>query len=246
MKNVFISKEVKAMKKVLILVVVAAVFSLMAGVALAAISGTPHDLRTGTALEMCAFCHTPHQGSGTEVPLWNRSQAATVYDLYDNTVSATFDMTSNGTLRAPSTLCMVCHNGVASTLVNYPGPGSTADTNYDSDGTDIGGGTLDTWTNLGIDLRNEHPVSFDYDPALDNATDNNGFPTAVNGRIAGKYPLYGATKDWFECATCHAVHNTVTGYGQHMTGNVSDGSQVHFLRSTNAASAMCLDCHVNR
>jgi len=235
------------MKKSFVLLMVVTILCLVTGAALAAISGTPHDLRTGSALEMCAFCHTPHQGSATAVPLWNRNQAAQTYQLYDNTVSATFDMTSNGTLRAPSTLCMVCHNGIASTLVNYPGPGSTADTDYDADGTgNIGGGTLDTWTNLANDLRNEHPVSFDYDPALDNATDNNGFPAAVSGKIAGKYPLYGASKDGFECATCHAVHHTNGGYGEAMTAGSSSGTQVYFLRSTNAASAMCIDCHVNR
>lgn len=238
------------MKKILVLLLALSMLCLVAGVVMAAVSGTPHDLRTNTAIEICAFCHTPHQGPGTAVPLWNRNQAAQTYTLYTSTVSGTFDMSVAAALRDPSTLCMGCHNGVASSLINYPGPGSTANANYNATvagGTlQIGSGALDAWTNLGVDLRNEHPVSFNYNPALDTATQNNGFPPLAGGTVVGavtgaRYQMYasGAATESFECATCHNVHHTVSGYGEGST-------QVYFLRTSNAASSMCRDCHVNR
>ncbi len=236
------------MKKVLVLLIALSMLAIGAAVALAAVSGTPHDLRTNTAIEICAFCHTPHQGPGTAVPLWNRNQAAQTYTLYTSTVSGTFDMTVAAALRDPSTLCMGCHNGVASSLINYPGPGSTANANYNATvagGTlQIGSGALDAWTNLGTDLRNEHPVSFNYAPGADQQA--NGFPALSGGTVVGSvtaanYQMYasGAATESFECATCHNVHNTASYTGQ-------GSSQVYFLRTSNAASAMCRDCHTNR
>jgi hypothetical protein len=131
-----------------------------------------------------------------------------------------------------------------SELVNYPGPCSTPDSQYD---IEIAG-----CADLGTDLMNDHPVSFDYDSTLD--LDDNGFPVATQERItpsprfaiigdlsATKYWLYGdtVTNKWFECATCHSVHNLAVYPGQ-------GDYQVNFLRSDNTGSQMCLDCHVNR
>lgn len=219
-----------------------------ASVSLAAIAGSPHDvnvMRAETDLEMCAMCHTPHSGTGM-YPLWNRAQADQVYNMYN---SPTFDQDlPAGTPIKESTNdhyasshCLVCHNGVASTLVNYPAVYSVPDSRYDFDSSLL----VAPWTNLGTNLMDDHPVAFTYDPAKDDIKDNNGFPSIyVNGGgrqfidapSGTKYPLYG---DQFECATCHAVHDTATYTGKGST-------QVFFLRSTNAASAMCRDCHTNR
>jgi len=148
--------------------------------------------------------------------------------------------------RSPSSLCLVCHNGIASELVNYPGPCSTPDPAYD---IEVAG-----CADLGLDLSNEHPISFNYNASLD--LDNNIFPTATTVRttpstrlaIAGaisatNYFLYGnisaSEYNYFECATCHSVHDLATypGKGEY---------QVYFLRSDNTGSQMCLDCHTTR
>jgi len=118
------------------------------------------------------------------------------------------------------------------------------------------------WAMLDTDLSNEHPISFTYNPALDNTQDFNGFPTAVPcsganwrywipGTGGSNYPLYSngavvAQTNQFECATCHAVHDTVAYPGKQMVGGKSVGSQVFFLRRDNSGSRMCADCHVNR
>jgi len=171
--------------------------------------------------------------------------------------SPSFDMNNNLTApREPSSLCLVCHNGVFSSLVNYPGPGSHTNENYDYEMNPT------FWAMLDTDLRNEHPISFNYDPTMDSSQDNNGFPDAnqcpdtpwrywipsVSTGDTLAYPLYGSapTTNWFECATCHAVHDTIAYTGKQMVGGKSVGTQVFFLRASNAGSNMCADCHQNR
>jgi hypothetical protein len=216
----------------------------VATVAWSSVIGTPHDL----APEPCAMCHTPHSGTG-DYPLWNRTQDKQSYTPYS---SWTYDMgpvdtTSNAHwgLRTPSALCLVCHNGIASEAVNYPGPCSNPDAAYD---IEVAG-----CADLGIDLTNDHPISFNYNAAAD--LDNNNFPfpsahvrpsgtrwSIVGAISATDYWLYngdsGAGKS-FECATCHSVHDLATYPGK--------GSyQVYFLRADNTGSQMCLDCHTAR
>ncbi len=230
----------------------------------AIIAGTPHDVNvmrdTGDDLERCAMCHTPHSGQGS-YPLWNRTQTGVAaYQLY---ASPSFDMTM-GTVNEEypvgtanndhyaTTHCMVCHNGVTSSLVNYPGPGSPVNTQYDFTSTLLQSGK----SNLGSSMKDDHPVSFTYDPTKD--ADNNGFrdslPYGSGSRKAiygaqGTYPLFtadGLNYTQFECATCHSVHDTVDYPGKSMDDGISAGTQVYFLRGDNTGSGMCMDCHVNR
>ena len=213
----------------------------------ASVMGTPHEL----APEPCAMCHTPH--GAADYPLWNRLQVLpdNAYIMYD---SPTFDMgrTPLGQPRTPSTLCLTCHNGIASSLVNYPGPCSQTDTAYDLE--------ISGCADLDTDLTDDHPISFDYtDDAVgyDNVFDNNGFSTAISsssptgrlrwyilGTSGTIYPLYGnqAVADrWFECATCHSVHHTaIPDYDPEGT------NQVYFLRRDNTNSQLCRDCHTLR
>jgi len=247
------------MKKALMLVLaMCLVFGLatvvMAGVTGPGVKDTPHDVRVITGqegLEPCAMCHTPHSGTGV-APLWNRDQGVQTYELYNN---ASFDMYSGNQPQNPSSLCLVCHNGVFSSLVNYPGPGSPQNDDYDYEMNPS------FWAMLGTDLSNDHPISFTYDPAADSTQDNNGFPpvntcdtgTTVRNWIPSyyksvtlSYPLYGTDRLQMECATCHSVHDTVQYNGKQLVGGKSVGTQVFFLRHSNADSAMCADCHINR
>jgi len=208
----------------------------MATIVWASVIGSPHEL----APEPCAMCHTPHHASSAG-PLWNRVQEDVgAYLLYQ---SITFDMKTTQTQpRVPSTLCLTCHNGVLSGLVNYPGPCSVTDSAYDLE--------ISGCADLGTDLMDDHPISFDYQYDLD--MDNNGFPPTettggrefIRGVVSDTlYPLYGGgtgnTTNWFECATCHSVHDTEVYPGK-------GDYQVYFLRNDNTGSTMCLDCHVNR
>ena len=212
----------------------------MATIVWATVMGTYHEI----ASEPCAVCHTPHSGSG-DYPLWNRTQAPQTWTVYD---SISFDMgPANNPPRSPSSLCLVCHNGVFSSLVNYPGPCSVTDAQYD---VEIAG-----CTDLGTDLMDDHPVSFDYYPNYD--VDGNNFPPAINISLSPtrtRYVIPGTTADyflyaesaatasangWFECATCHSVHDLATYPGK-------GDYQVYFLRADNTSSQMCRDCHTLR
>ena len=87
-------------------------------------------------------------------------------------------------------------------------------------GTGAPGGTLKLSsgnTFIGTDLRNDHPVGVLYD-----TTQDPDFNTIASLSV----PLY--TSNAVECATCHDVHDNA--YGK-------------FLRTTNAGSGLCLDCH---
>ena len=228
------------MKKLLLIVLM---LSLVAGVATvwATVIGTPHDL----APEPCAMCHTPHSGTG-QYPLWNRTQTGTTgYTLYN---SSSFDMGAAVTPEAPTALCLVCHNGIQSELVNYPGPCSNPDSAYD---IQVAG-----CASLGENLQDDHPVSFKYLGGMTGAAgedqDMNNFPTTSNTLGSNprqyipsardtsvKYFLYrhaDTLTNYFECATCHSVHDLATYDGK-------GDYQVYFLRSDNTGSAMCIDCH---
>jgi len=219
-----------------LVLLLAAVLVLSAIVASATVVSSPHDIayyiNSQSTRYVCVNCHTPHQGTSAPISmlLWNRNRAPAPTTYYN---SATFDMgPASATNVGPQTkLCLACHDGAASTLVNYPGPGSVANSNYELSNGDISG-----WAAIGLDLSQEHPVAFVYNQSLD--ADNNGFPApAANGYIAGTFKLY--DNNTFQCATCHAVHDTATYTGKGST-------QVYFLRTTNESSQMCKACHVNR
>jgi len=78
---------------------------------------------------------------------------------------------------------------------------------------------------LDINLGDDHPVSFTYDAALATADGGLTSPASASLVVTG-IPLYGSK---LECASCHNVH---------------DNANDPFLRFANAASALCLKCHI--
>ncbi len=206
------------------LFVALAVFFL-APAAFAGVSGTAHDLSSGSGPnptyratnvnQICVFCHTPHAASPA-VPLWNHSLSAEgAYTMYS---SSTMDSTAwdfaGGT--AVSNLCMSCHDGTVAVgvLVNDPG-GVAPDNSTAAD-------RITGVANLGTDLSNDHPVNMTYDAALVAA---DGELVAV-GSLPGTIQLFNGT---VQCASCHDPHNN---------------ANVPFLVMANTASALCLSCHV--
>ena len=233
------------------------------------ISNTKHNLTTtgpgpnkSDATDICVFCHTPH-GSDTSAsaPLWNRVLPNPAsFQTYDDLGTSTLDGTvlSVGSV---SLACLSCHDGsqALDTVLNAPGSG-----NFNSAGVDMGvtwdpGNTLDPddslgagITNLGTDLRDDHPVGVQYggflvggnkiDPDFKDVTKH---PTLdrwwvdTAGGTAGQRDktdmiLYtrsngGTDQPFVECASCHDPH--------------SDTNPT-FLRIANSSSAVCLACHV--
>lgn len=191
-------------------------------VATAGIVNSKHDFSStstgGTktsSSQTCVFCHSPHNAL-LQTALWNRSTStATTYQTYYG--GPTSDMTS------ASTRCLSCHDGtIAITSLHNSPEGAltvTSSTNVDLASGKISGGPA----LLSTDLRDDHPVG----RALTVATTYK-VPTNVTLYDAtGKPANTGGNK--VECGSCHDPHLTTNG---------------KFLRTSNSASALCMDCHI--
>lgn len=194
------------MKKFLVLTIALVVLTTSSAFAL--ISGSAHDFSAETWTdEICNPCHIPHNGAATPAPLWNHADSATdgAFTLYSNPATLDHVMVQP---TGVSLACLSCHDGA---------------TNLDAFGGDAGTtlmGALATG-NLGTSLANDHPVGF----AIVDGTD-----TDIRTLATITLPLYGASSDMLECATCHDVHNTL--------------ALPDMLQATNVGSALCLDCHI--
>lgn len=121
--------------------------------------------------------------------------------------------------------------GTMNAIVGQPGPVSKLCMSCHDGTVAIGNfGTITTDTHyvtgkslMGTNLSNDHPIGFIYDAALVTADKGLVAPTTV---VAAGLPLFSSK---MECSTCHGVHDNVNS---------------PFLRKTNAASALCLTCHI--
>ena len=168
---------------------------------------------------------TPHDFSGrgwgsTELCIFchaphNTNSTVAAAPLWNHAVTAqTFTMYASPTLQAT----MPSQPAGVSKLCLSCHDGITA---IDLFGTRTGSITISGGENLGTNLSNDHPIGFPYNAALVGLDSGLKTPPAT-------LPRFGAAADTLECATCHNVHNNQLG---------------GFLRSTNAASALCLQCH---
>lgn len=183
------------------------------------IVGTKHDFSTAgwnTSGEICKVCHTPHgAASVANAPLWNHALTTATYTVYSSpTLNAGSPAGTLGQPSASTKLCLSCHDNTVAV-----GGGILIGTL----GTPVG------YANLGIDLSNDHPVSFTYDAALV-ALDGGLKPvTSPSGIGSGTIASTMLFNGQMECASCHDVHN---GYGF-----------PNLLVKSNNASALCLTCH---
>ena len=181
------------------------------------IVGSDHDFSGDTwnpSGQICLVCHTPHNADVTVTasPLWNHEVSAASYTLY---TSPTLDAGPMTQPTGTSLLCLSCHDGTVA-VDNFGG--ATGGTKF------VSGHEL-----IGTDLRDDHPISFQYTTAL--ATTDGGLydpatqASGLGGTIDNDLLFSGS----LDCASCHDVHN---------------GSGVaKLLRKSNAASALCLTCH---
>ncbi len=184
-----------------------------------------------------------NQVSGANIQgqfLWNRPLSANTFLPY---TSDTY--TFKGNEPQPglnSLLCLSCHDGIGATnvLLNIPGDWDpswfSTNTNQFGDFSindpnigplNIGEATCtgDNCTG-GVDLRNDHPIGFDYDTAQSSDTGikpRTSLPLILQQRLA-------ISSNKVECSTCHDPHLTNSG------GNM-------FLVRPMTGSQLCLDCH---
>lgn len=209
-----------------VLAILAIGFGLSLGFALAApavaqtisIVASPHDLsassggavRASVEDQICIFCHTPHNASPVGA-LWNRALSPQTYQVYS---SRALDA-NPGQPTGSSKLCLSCHDGtIAVGLV------LSSDTPIQMFGgiTTMPAGR----TNLGTDLRDDHPISFVYDSTLANADGHLRSPNSLPSAIK-----LDANRE-LQCTSCHDAHNNAFG---------------NFLVMRNTSSELCISCH---
>jgi len=219
------------------------------------ISQTSHDLSSGgvgaayvgagTADNLdriCIYCHAPHHtidaataaaNSVTYFPLWNHAiTTVATYQTYTdgsdtpNGIQHQLNASLSPTLGSVSKLCLSCHDGSLAISAYGYAPSSTLG---NTAGTKIagrfklGGGTQD--------LRNHHPIGFNYDAVA--AIDDEINPSTSGLLGANTYGLTIGDLLWngkMECSTCHDVHNTK-----------NEGSKFTWVQDTR--SNLCLTCH---
>ncbi len=125
------------------------------------------QIRENRAAGVCIFCHTPHSARPTR-SLWNRELPGITYRLYESSTLKAQVMQPTGSSR----LCLSCHDGIlALSELRVPGTGT---------GVRFATlGRLSGKTSLGVNLSNDHPVSFLYNSALALKTEDLVDPAAL-------------------------------------------------------------------
>jgi hypothetical protein len=162
------------MKQVLKIAVAAALL-MIGGVASAQVLNSPHDLTSApgvTTTETCVFCHTPHGADiAAPVPLWNKTlPAGTGYQTYATLNTSTLDGSEHAEVGSVSLACLSCHDGVQAVDAVLNAPGRGPGTGNLGSGSQIGDAPVNPLAVIGIDLRNDHPISIQYGGGGVNAT----------------------------------------------------------------------------
>jgi predicted CXXCH cytochrome family protein len=202
------------MRKLLILFLAMVLVAGLVTVSTATIKGTRHDLSgLGGVTEICIFCHTPHHAdiSVANAPLWNHEVTSQTFTPY---TSATLDA-AVGQPDGISKLCLSCHDGVTNVDAFGGNPGTNPMTFDDAI--------------IGLDLRDDHPISFTYDDSLASTDGGLWPPSSTSSGLGGTIQADLLFANQLECGSCHDVH---------------DNTLDPFLRIDNSnQSALCLTCH---
>lgn len=216
----------------------AALALLSAGPASAAkvsdISNTKHNLsasgpgtvKATTESQICVFCHTPHAAENIPgAPLWNRKLSGATYQgttYSSSSIEASIDELSKGP-SGLSKLCLSCHDGTMAignvNVLNGKANQAITMTGTGAGSTMPAGAGLTTGftRNLGVDLTNDHPISFTYDAALATRDGELRTPdgTTVGNRVRGQAkPRLPLEDGKMQCTTCHDPHLKETDPGK--------------------------------
>lgn len=188
------------------------------------IMGSAHDftIYNWSGGQVCIACHNPQNAntSVTVAPQWNHTLSAQSYTLYSSP-----SLKANiGQPGMRSKLCLSCHDGTVA---------------VDSFGGATGSQYVSGANNVGIVLKDDHPIGLLYDstlatlngslfdPASKSVTIGSG-GTTQTGTVASLM-LYDGGQ--LECSSCHDVHNKFTA------------GTVGLMKVDANGSAICMVCH---
>lgn len=187
-------------------------FLYLASIVEASIIGSPHDIAAALntpEIATCSYCHSVHNsagGAGRAAYLGTLPNITNVYN--SSTIKQTITTDTANASDAP--LCLSCHDYDTiitknTSVANLIGSNSARD--------------------IKLDLGNDHPVGFIFDP---NKYTNNDFKT-FNPAVNPTHMNFGPGFNEMWCSSCHNVHGGIPG--------------TKLLRINIAGSEMCLYCH---
>jgi hypothetical protein len=197
------------------------------------ISG-PGPVKATQETQICVFCHTPHGANQqASAPLWNRALSTATYVPYFS-----LSMDANplpGPPGASSKVCLSCHDGTLAigtvNVLNGKGPATIAmsGTNPGGEIPDGSGANTGYTRNLGTDLSNDHPISFNYDTTLGGPSGTDGelrtppvtenSNVIVGNRTSGVKPIFPLENNQVQCITCHDPHLATSVSLKFLRGN---------------------------
>lgn len=193
-------------------------------------------LKSTVETRVCIFCHTPHHANQDPLlevsPLWSRPASTATYEPYESAQMTALASQLPGQPTGASRLCLSCHDGTIAlgrlhgtgpdpvyqgvTYVNRTLPGINASI------------TSDRNSYLGIDLKNDHPVSFPYDSNMRSKDVELEDP----GLLPAEVRLEKGT-NFVQCTTCHDPHRDPN----------PPASKFLVLPDDATGTPLCLACH---
>jgi hypothetical protein len=215
-------------------------------------------VKASSETQVCVFCHTPHAATtgGTVAPLWNRQLSADTYTTKYSSSSMEADAAELAAAPGGSSkLCLSCHDGtmaidkvnVLNGVGNFNIPMTSASPVKMPAASASTGFTRD----LGVNLSNDHPISFTYSSTLAGYDGELRGPdgATVGNRVAGSItkPKMPLESNQIQCATCHDPHlrdkTTSNGNAKFLRMNRFQVTQPTGGAFSTTNDIICLACH---
>lgn len=186
---------------------------LSAATATGQVANSKHDFSAlgGLAgMGACAYCHSVHNAvGGIGRPAHLGSDLPNIEDFYTVTkIDGTTHLEQINNSDAP--LCLTCHDGAT----------------FDATDMDIAVKALilHTANDITVDLRDDHPVGFDFTPYIDDLNDGIRLPDHPRVHV-----VFGPDRNQMWCSSCHNAHGGEPG--------------TPLLVMSNNGSDLCFQCH---
>ena len=139
---------------------------------------------------VCTFCHTPHR-EGQGQPLW-QAMSRIVYTTYDSS-------TLKAEVGQPTGVSRLClWRAMMGRLLSACNRAGMYRLSFRGGTTRMPSGP----SNLGLDLSDDHPISFVYDSSLAGRNGQLAYPSVLRGT-----PVQLDKTGQLQCTSCHDAHD---------------------------------------